>query len=61
MRLKSFVRRHWFLLLVATGLLVFVGMHLVWYIHPSDIKSMSDLEAHLYDGQPTVIEFYSNL
>lgn len=53
--------RKMLLVLVAIALLVFVLLHLVWYILPSAIKTMPQLEARLNDGQPTVVEFYSNL
>ncbi len=57
----SFFRHNWLLLIMLTVLIVFVGIHLVWYIHPSDVKSIDDLNARLTRGQPTIIEFYSNL
>ena len=57
----SFFRHNWLLLIMLTVLIAFVGIHLVWYIHPSDVKSIDDLNARLTRGQPTIIEFYSNL
>jgi uncharacterized membrane protein len=59
--LVSFLRSNWLLLIVLAALIAVVGVHLVWYIRPSDVKSMDDLNARLTRGQPTVIEFYSNL
>ena len=59
--LVSILRSNWLLLIVLVVLIAVVGIHLVWYIHPSDVKSMDDLNARLTRGQPTVIEFYSNL
>jgi len=57
----TFVKHHWLLVIALSGLAIFAGLHIVWYIHPSDIKSKADLNARLHNGQPTVIEFYSNL
>jgi hypothetical protein len=59
--MKSFLRRYWFSILVLTALGGFLGVHAIWYIHPSEIKSVEELQARLDNGQPTVIEFYSNL
>jgi hypothetical protein len=39
---------------------VFAAVHVIWYIHPSDLESYEELEAILTDGQPAVVEFYSN-
>ncbi len=57
----SFVRHHWLLVITLAGLATFAGLHIVFYIHPSDVRSTADLSARLRNGQPTVIEFYSNL
>jgi hypothetical protein len=59
--LVSFLKSNWLLVILLAALIAVVGLHLVWYIHPSDVKSMDDLNARLTRGQPTVIEFYSNL
>lgn len=57
-----FLRPRWLFLMGFGGAALFIGVHLVWYIHPSDIKSAEDLEARINNGQqPTVVEFYSNL
>ncbi len=45
-------------LLALTG---FVILHLVWYIKPSPIASLADLQARLTSGRPTIVEFYTNL
>ncbi len=39
----------------------FVILHLVWYIKPSPIASLADLQARLTSGRPTIVEFYTNL
>ncbi len=39
----------------------FVILHLVWYIKPSPIASLADLQARLTGGRPTIVEFYTNL
>ena len=57
----SFLKSNWLLVILLGALIAVVGLHLVWYIHPSDVKSMDDLNARLTRGQPTVVEFYSNL
>jgi hypothetical protein len=49
------------MILVGSGILVFLALHIIWYIKPSHIASTEELNTHLTDGQPTVIEFYSNL
>jgi len=41
--------------------LIFVVMHIVWYIKPSDIQTAQQFDAHIQRGEPTVVEFYSNL
>ncbi len=57
----SFFKSNWLLLIVLTAVIGFAGIHIVWYIHPSDVKSVEDLNTRLAAGQPTVVEFYSNL
>ncbi len=59
--LVSYLKANGLLIVMLGGLGVFLGMHLIWYIHPSEIKTYADLQARLTGGQPTVIEFYSNL
>ncbi|MBI5960542.1 MAG: hypothetical protein HY866_17515 [Chloroflexi bacterium] len=54
-------RRHWLMVLTGGALLAFVGVHIVWYTHPSDVKSVEDLQARLNTGQPVIVEYYSNL
>jgi hypothetical protein len=61
MNIWAFVKHNPLLVLLALALLIFAGMHLVWYIRPSAIKTTAELNERLYDGQPTVVEWYSNL
>jgi hypothetical protein len=49
------------LIVLAGGVLFFVAIHALWYIKPSNIKDMAALNAELHNGQPTVVELYSNL
>jgi hypothetical protein len=49
------------LIVLASGILIFVAIHAIWYIKPSNIKDMAALNAEFYNGQPTVVELYSNL
>jgi hypothetical protein len=47
---------------LALALLVgFVILHVVWYIKPSPVASLADLQARLRGGRPTIVEFYTNL
>jgi hypothetical protein len=55
------LRHHWLLVLITGALLAFAGVHIVWYTHPSDVKSVEDLQARLNTGQPVILEYYSNL
>ncbi|MBN1965433.1 MAG: hypothetical protein JW910_12360 [Anaerolineae bacterium] len=58
---RSFLKRNWLLVLLASGIAVFAGVHILWYIHPSDVTSAADLRARINAGQPTIVSFYSNL
>jgi hypothetical protein len=59
--IATYVKNNWLTILLLAAIIGFVGIHIVWYTHPSDVKSVEDLNARLTDGQPTVIEFYTNL
>ncbi len=56
-----FVKEHWLSIILLAAIAGFFAIHILWYIHPSDVKSMEDLNARLTSGQPTVIAFYTNL
>ena len=60
MDLWAFVQRNWLLLLTLAVLIAFLGAHVIWYIHPSDIRSAAELQQRVSSGRP-VVEFYSNL
>ena len=47
--------------LAVVALAGFVLIHIVWYIRPSDVKTMADLQARLTSGEPTIVKWYSNL
>lgn len=53
----AWIKLNWILL---TILSVVVGAFLFLHNDPSDISDANELSRILYDGQPTVIEFYSN-
>jgi hypothetical protein len=51
------VRENWLFLLVIGGLL---GAFLFLQTSASDVGSVAEVDAILQDGQPTLVEFYSN-
>jgi hypothetical protein len=59
--MATFLKHNWLMLILLAGIGGFVGIHILWYIPASDVKSLEDLNARLTDGQPTVVEFYTNL
>jgi hypothetical protein len=59
--LWAFVQQHALLILILIGLAGFLAIHLVWYIRPSAVASLDDLDRRLRSGQPTLIQLYSNL
>ena len=61
MGLLDFMLSNKLLVVMLLGVAAFVGLHIVWYIHPSDIESVDELQAHVRRGEPTIVEFYSNL
>lgn len=46
--------------LVLAGL-AFIILHLVWYIRPSEVKTVSEFDARLSERKPLIVEYYSNL
>ena len=59
--LATFAKQNWLTILLLAGILGFIGIHIIWYIRPSNIKTIEEYQTLLHDGQPTVVEFYSNL
>ena len=57
-KVSQFVRQNALLLIV---LALIAGGYFFLRTSPSDIASMEELEANLHRGQPTLIEFYSNV
>jgi uncharacterized membrane-anchored protein YhcB (DUF1043 family) len=56
-RLVRIVRENWLLLFVVAGIVV--GF-LLLRTPSSAVDSLSEVEAMLRNGQPTLVEFYSN-
>ena len=56
-RLSRILRENWLFLLVVS---LVVGVFLVLRTPASDIASSAELAGVLADGQPTLVEFYSN-
>ena len=56
-RLSRILRENWLFLLVVS---LVVGVFLVLRTPASDFASSAELAGVLTDGQPTLVEFYSN-
>lgn len=56
-RLKKILRENWLLLLVIGGL---VAGFLVLRTPASAVSSVAEVDAVLQNGQPTLVEFYTN-
>jgi hypothetical protein len=56
-RLKKILRENWLLLLVIGGL---VAGFLVLRTPASAVSSVAEVDAILQNGQPTLVEFYTN-
>ncbi len=56
-RLRRLLRENWLLLLVV-GIIVVAFLAL--RTTGSDVESVAEVDAILADGQPTLVEFYSN-
>lgn len=53
----SFFREH---RVAAIVILCLVAAFLILRTSPSDVSDLSELDSLLQDGQPTLVEFYSN-
>jgi hypothetical protein len=60
-RLRRSARAHPNLILILLVLLAFGLAQLFLGTHATPIDSLEALQARLADGQPSVVEFYSNL
>jgi thiol-disulfide isomerase/thioredoxin len=47
--------------LLLAGLIVFIIVHMLWYIRPSQLKNVDEFQARLRRGRPVVVHIYSNL
>jgi hypothetical protein len=56
-RVKGFFRENWLLLLVIGGL---VTAFLVLRTPASAVSTVDEVDAVLQNGQPTLVEFYTN-
>lgn len=56
-RLKKLLRENWLLLLVIGGL---VAGFVVLRTPASAVSSVAEVDAILQNGQPTLVEFYTN-
>ena len=56
-RVVRMLRENWLFLLVVGGL---VGAFLFLRTTASDVSSLAEVDAILQNGQPTLVEFYSN-
>ena len=57
---RTFVRRHPDLMLLIVFLALLGLAHLLLDTEPTPLESSAALQARLTDGQPVVVEFYSN-
>jgi hypothetical protein len=56
-RVKRILRENWLFLLVVVGIVV---AFLMLRTPASAVSSVSEVDAVLQNGQPTLVEFYSN-
>lgn len=56
-RVARILRENWLFLLVVGGL---IGAFLFLRTTASDVSSVAEVDAILQNGQPTLVEFYSN-
>lgn len=57
----EFIQQHPIMILSIMGLLIFLVIHGIWYIRPSDVTTAAAINTYLVNGKPTIVEFYSNL
>lgn len=55
--LLAWIKLNWVLVLMLAAI---AGAFIFLRSKPSDIATSNELTAILYDGQPTILEFYSN-
>ena len=55
--LTRYLRENWLFLLLVGGI---VGAFMFLRTTSSDVGSVAELDAMLQDGQPALVEFYSN-
>ena len=56
-RLVAFLRSNWLFLLIVGAIAV---AYLALRTAPTPVASVEEVQAILQDGQPTLVEFYSN-
>lgn len=59
--IRTFTRKHPQITLMILLLVAFILAHLLLETRPTPLASVEELNARLTDGQPTIVEFYSNL
>ncbi len=59
--IRTFIRQHPHIALAILLLAAFILAHLLLETRPTPLASAEELNARLTDGQPTIVEFYSNL
>lgn len=59
----SFLQNHPLItILLGLGMMAVTAIHIVWYIRPSNVKTDSEFQAIVRNGeQPTIVEYYNNL
>jgi nicotinamide riboside transporter PnuC len=56
-RMVRILRENWLFLLIIVGI---VGVFLFFRTPASAVSSVAEVDAILQDGQPTLVEFYTN-
>ncbi|MFC1959945.1 hypothetical protein ACFLYO_04475 [Chloroflexota bacterium] len=60
-KIRSISKSHPNITMIVALLMLFGFVQLVFGSRPTPLESTAELNAMLTDGQPTVVEFYSNL